>query len=139
MPLEWNQEKMTTGLADIDEEHKEWIRRFNDFDNAVANDKGREALQNALRFYIQYTETHFAREEAYMTQYQCPVAAANRAAHQAFRARLAEIEEWVRQEGGTMLEVVSLVLMLEEWMANHICTIDVQLRGVVGGQPPNFQ
>lgn len=134
MALEWNYEKMTTGLADIDEEHQEWIRRFNQFDGAVANHEGRAALQDALRFYVQYTETHFAREEAYMTQYRCPVAEANRAAHQAFRARLAEIEEWVKQEGATLVEVVSMDLLLEEWMANHISTIDVQLRGVVRDQ-----
>jgi hemerythrin len=131
MSLEWNYEKMTTGLAEIDDEHKEWIRRFNEFENAVAEHKGREALGGALQFYIQYTETHFAHEEACMARYECPVAEANLAAHRAFRARLAEIEGWVKQEGATLVEVVSLKLMLQEWMANHISLIDVQLRGNV--------
>jgi hemerythrin len=133
MPLEWEYEKMTTGLPDIDDEHKEWIRRFNEFDSAIAGQKGQDHIESALRFYLQYTESHFAHEEAYMTQYQCPAAAANQAAHQAFRVQLYEIEGWVKQEGSSLFEVVSLKLMLEEWMTNHICTIDVQLRDAARG------
>jgi hemerythrin len=133
MALEWEYEKMTTGLADIDDEHKEWIRRFNEFDSAVTSDGGQDALQSALRFFLQYTESHFAHEEAIMTRYQCPAAAANQAAHKGFRAQLAEIEGWVMQEGASLFEVVSLKLLLEEWMTNHICTIDVQLRDSARG------
>jgi hemerythrin len=131
MTIKWDYEKMTTGLPEINEQHKEWIRRFNEFDNAVVNRKGQDVLQSAIRFFAQYTETHFAREEACMTQYHCPAEAANRVAHDGFRAKLSEIKDWVEQEGATMVEVMALELALEEWLVNHICTIDVQLRDVV--------
>jgi hemerythrin len=129
MAIEWDHDKMTTGLPDIDEQHKEWIRRFNEFDNAVANRKGLEAIQSTLSFLTQYTETHFVHEEACMTQCNCPATAVNRSAHDGFRARLSEIKGWVKQEGATIVEVVALKLELEAWLINHICTIDVQLRG----------
>jgi len=38
---------------------------------------------------------------------------------------------WVEQEGATMVEVMALEQALEEWLVNHICAIDVQLRDVV--------
>jgi hemerythrin len=129
MAIEWNDEKMATGLPEIDAQHKEWIRRFNEFDDAVVSQKGQGAIQSALDFLTQYSEIHFAGEEASMARLNSPALAANRAAHDEFRGKLAEINAWVKREGVTMVEVIALKLMLEEWLVNHICTIDVQLRG----------
>lgn len=128
MAIEWNDEKMATGFPEIDTQHKEWIRRINEFDDAVVNHKGQEAIQNTLDFLAQYSETHFAGEEALMTQHNSPVQEANRAAHNEFRGKLSEIRSWVKNEGATSVEVVALKDALEEWLVNHICTVDVQLR-----------
>ena len=133
MAIEWNAEKMATGFPEIDAQHKEWIRRINEFDDAVVNRKGQEAIQNTLDFLTQYSETHFASEEAIMAQRNSPVQEANRAAHDEFRGKLAEIRAWVKNEGATSVEVVELRFVLEQWLVNHICTIDVQLRNVVPG------
>ena len=35
MAIEWNEAKLGTGLPDIDEQHRERLRRYNEFDNAV--------------------------------------------------------------------------------------------------------
>ena len=129
MAIKWNDEKMATGLPEIDSQHKEWIRRFNEFEDAVVNGKGQDAIRNTLGFLEQYAEIHFAHEESSMTRYNSPTQAINRAAHDEFRGKLAEIKAWVKHEGVTTVEVVALKAMLEEWLVNHICTIDVQLRG----------
>jgi len=130
MAIEWNDEKMATGFPEIDTQHKEWIRRINEFDDAVVNHKGLEVIQNTLDFLAQYSETHFAGEEALMTQHNSLVQEANRAAHNEFRGKLSEIRTWVKNEGATSVEVVALKNALEEWLVNHICTVDVQLRKV---------
>ena len=39
MTINWDAEKMTTGIGEIDEQHKEWIRRFNEFDDAVTSQR----------------------------------------------------------------------------------------------------
>jgi hemerythrin-like metal-binding protein len=133
MAIKWDYDKMTTGVDEIDAEHQEWIRRFNEFDSAINKDEGQTALRSALSFYLDYTASHFAHEETYMARYQCPAAEANRLAHLAFKTHVAETDAWVKQEGASLFEVVTLRLMLEEWMTNHICTIDVQLRDAVTG------
>ena len=130
MAIEWNDEKMTTGFSEIDAQHKEWIRRINEFDDAVINRKGLEAIQNTLDFLTQYSEAHFADEEVIMAQYHSPVQETNRAAHDEFRGELAEIRSWVKNEGATSVEVVELKFALEQWLVKHICTVDVQLRNV---------
>jgi hemerythrin-like metal-binding protein len=132
MSIEWDFVKMTTGLAEIDAQHKEWIRRFNEFDEAVMHWKGLEAFQEAFTFLEGYTETHFTLEERRMEEYRCPSRAANLVAHLAFLGKLEEIRNWVQQGGASPVEVLELKTALEEWLAMHICTIDVRLREVVG-------
>ncbi|MBT3336392.1 MAG: hypothetical protein HN855_12600 [Anaerolineae bacterium] len=77
MAIEWN-EDMSTGIPEIDEEHKEWLRRYNEFDNAVSNQQGKELTKVALRFFEQYTEFHFPNEEWRASNHPSPVAEKNR-------------------------------------------------------------
>ncbi len=129
MPIEWDEAKLGTGLPDIDEQHKEWIRRFNDFDDAVAKGEDPGIIFNTLAFLVQYTETHFSHEENRMEACACPALAENHAAHNDFNARLNEMLSWLEQTRPTAVEVFVLKKDLEAWLTNHISTIDVQLRG----------
>jgi len=128
MPIEWNEAKLGTGLPDIDEQHREWLRRYNEFDDAVMKGQGLEVIFSTLAFMVQYTETHFSHEEARMAECGCQAQNANRAAHDQFRTRLDEMLSWLENTRPTAVEVVILKQELEDWLVNHICTIDVQLR-----------
>ena len=130
MAIEWNDEKMATGFPKIDAQHKAWIHQINEFDDAVVNRKGQEVIQNTLDFLTQYSETHFVDEETIMAQLNSPALEPNRAAHDEFRRKLAEIRAWVKNEGATSVEVIELKDALEKWLVNHICTVDIQLRNV---------
>ena len=130
MAIEWNEAKLGTGLPDIDEQHKEWLRRYNEFDNAVMNGQGLDVIFSTLAFMVQYTETHFSHEEARMAECGCKAQGANRAAHDQFRIRLDEMLSWLENARPTSVEVVILKQELEDWLTNHISTIDVQLRNV---------
>jgi hemerythrin-like metal-binding protein len=129
MPIEWDDEKLGTGLPDIDEQHKEWIRRYNEFDVAVVNGQGPATIFNTLAFLVQYTETHFSHEEDRMETCGCPAQSENLRAHNHFRAHLDEMLSWLEQAKPTSVEVVVLKQELEDWLTNHISTIDIQLRG----------
>ena len=129
MTIQWDEQRMTTGVPEIDAQHKEWIRRFNEFEEAVVNHKGQEAIQATLDFLGRYAETHFADEEARMISSKSPALEENRSDHDVFRRKLAEIRSWVEREGATTVEVLALRGTLEDWLVNHICTIDVKLRG----------
>jgi hemerythrin len=121
--------KLGTGLPDIDEQHREWLRRYNEFDNAVMKGQGSEVIFSTLAFMGQYTETHFSHEEARMEECGCHAQDANRAAHDQFRTRLDEVLSWLESARPTTAEVVILKQELEDWLTNHISTIDVKLRG----------
>jgi hemerythrin-like metal-binding protein len=91
--------------------------------------QGHEVIFSTLAFMVQYTETHFSHEEVRMAECGCQAKDANRAAHDQFRARLDEMLSWLENERPTTVEVVILKQELEDWLTNHISTIDVKLRG----------
>jgi hemerythrin len=126
MTIEWN-ESMSTGVPEIDKEHKEWLRRFNKFDEAVINRLGMEAVQEALAFFEQYTETHFPHEEEISRHRSAQMVQKNREQHKEFRGKIQEIRGWIEQEGVSMVEVMSLKMEMEDWLTNHIRKVDVQL------------
>jgi hemerythrin len=127
MPLVWDQLQMTTRLPEIDEEHKEWIRRFNEFDQAVTLGRGVEAVEETLNFLAEYAEAHFKHEEALAEQHHSPVAALNHENHNQFRAQLQEIRRWTQQDGASTVEVVAIKLEMEQWLVNHICKVDTRI------------
>ncbi len=132
MVITWYQESMTTGVPEIDAEHKELLRRFNDFYEAVKNRHGKEALEQTLTFLTSYTASHFTHEEACMNRLRCPAAEANKAAHDALRGEIAKIKSRIASEGIQSLDVVQLEKILGDWLRTHICSVDVRLRECVG-------
>ncbi len=52
MSIVWDEARLGTGLPDIDEQHREWIRRYNDFDSAVANGEEPGIIFNTLAFLV---------------------------------------------------------------------------------------
>ena len=50
MQINWDPNKMATGVPEVDAQHQEWIRRYNEFDAAVSHGQGLEAVQSALDF-----------------------------------------------------------------------------------------
>lgn len=136
MTIEWDQQAMTTGSFETDEEHREWIRRFNEFESAVLNRRGLDAINRSLQFFAEYSNTHFPHEEALMDRYACPAAALNRADHDKFREKLQQLQTWIQIEGSSPVEVVQLKSDLENWLVNHICKVDIQLREALRAAPP---
>jgi hemerythrin len=128
MIIKWDHEKMTTGVPEVDAQHQEWIRRYNEFDEAVSQGMGLEIVGSTLDFFTNYAETHFRLEEAYMNKRHCPAAEANRIGHERMRNILAASKEYMERKGVSMMQVTILKKEMQEWLVEHILTIDIQLR-----------
>jgi hemerythrin-like metal-binding protein len=124
----WDPQKMATGVSDVDAQHQEWIRRYNQFNEAIHQGKGIESVQSTLDFFIDYADIHFKLEEAAMAERNCPAAKANLAAHQQMRNILAGFKSYSQKHGYSMPEMLGLKMKMEQWLVEHILTIDIQLR-----------
>ena len=108
MAIEWNQAEMSTGMQQVDEEHQEWIRRFNEFDAAVIAGHGLESVQQTLEFMANYAENHFIHEETLTDNPRSEAAQLNESEHERFREKIAYLRKWIGQDGASSVEVVSV-------------------------------
>jgi hemerythrin len=139
MMREWSDD-YSIGIEGIDRQHRMIFTLAKDVETAL--NEGRAAqeygvLLHALALYVRY---HFGFEEQCMNLYHCPVAQQNQAAHATFTARLAEFQQRYAARGFKHVEACALLAVIDEWLVDHICGIDVQLRASVhnagGGATP---
>ena len=126
MVVEWH-ESMSTGLVDIDEEHKEWLRRFNQFGQSLGSENSTDQMYVALRFFEIYTDFHFAHEEDRVLNKQSPYATKNRREHGLIKKMIRDLKQRIKQEGAGPEEVVELKLEMDRWLLDHIRKTDVLL------------
>ena len=125
--ITWD-DSMSTGLPEIDGQHKELIERYNTFAEALARDGFIIAEAGDLLDFLQfYAVWHFEREEHCFEQYQCPIAAANKEAHAQFIEMFGQFYEQWQQHGMDSQLIEETYGELGTWIENHIRRLDTQL------------
>ncbi len=134
--ITWD-DSLSTGLPNIDDQHKELIEHFNILLEAVEQGRGREETGKILDFLTFYAEWHFEREERCMDEYNCPAAEENKTAHEYFRVKFGQLCRRY-QESDTDDEIIhDTVRELAVWFVNHISRIDTKLNRCVPGHQPD--
>lgn len=128
MRINWDPSEMATGVPEVDAQHQEWLRRYNEFDEAISQGMGLDAMRRTLDFFATYAETHFRFEEACMVERNCPAEEANRLAHERMRNILGGLKRYMGQKGISLIQVGILQREMHEWLVKHILTVDIQLR-----------
>jgi hemerythrin len=126
MPLTWNP-SMTTGMQNLDDQHKELFAQVNNLLAAMSRGAGKDELGKTLDFLGSYAVKHFQQEEAAMASRQCPAAAANKLAHQRFLQVFGALQDEIRRDGPTTVLVLKAQRELSGWLSGHIAQIDTQL------------
>jgi hemerythrin len=125
--IDWNPKTMATGMSVVDAQHQEWLRRYNNFDEAISQGRGPESIKSTLDFFIAYTDIHFKFEEELMEKRRCAAASANHADHEQMRQMLSGFS---KNQAYSVNEIIGLKLRMKEWLLKHILTIDIQLRNL---------
>ena len=126
------EEKYSTGVDELDKQHKNLFQYANDLEDCVNNDiLSKETTDRMLLFLDQYIKVHFSREETCMYKYLCPVATKNKEAHQRFIREFKATEAKVKGEKNYGKSLKELHCFLETWLIEHICKIDTQLKPCV--------
>ena len=129
--LTWD-EKYSTGVDQLDKQHKSLFQYTNDLGEYIRNNFGSQRTTNSMMLFLeQYVKAHFNQEEACMHKYLCPIASKNKEAHQAFILKFKAIQEMIRDEKTSDKALKELHHFLEEWIKEHLCKIDVQLKPCV--------
>ena len=118
-----------TGMKQIDDEHRELFRILNELHELFANefiedkyDHTRELLDR-LR---DYTQCHFAHEEAYMESIAHPELELQRRQHNAFTAKISEMDA-ILPSGSQQAFLDDLLQYLVTWLYRHIISSDMMI------------
>ena len=126
------EEKYSTGVAELDKQHKNLFQYTNDLGEFVNNNTvSKQTTDRMMRFLGQYIKVHFNHEETCMYRNLCPVAAKNKDAHQKFIQQFKSTEERIKDEDSSDKALGELHHFLETWLVEHICKIDTQLKTCV--------
>ena len=119
MPLMvWN-EKMSVGIASIDEQHKKLVGMLNDLFDGVQAGKAAEVLGQVLDGLIAYTAAHFKFEEEHFTKTGYPATAAHKKEHDDLTKQVLDVQAKYKSgvTGTLSLEVMNF---LKNWLVTHI-------------------
>ncbi|MCX7172922.1 MAG: bacteriohemerythrin [Proteobacteria bacterium] len=112
--------ELSTGVPTLDEQHQAIFVCLNELEKAVG-DKTMLSTIHALEQLRRYTHEHFAEEERLMIMVGYPRIDAHIAAHRDFRHRLLELRRTYLDHDISS----ELILMLREWLAEHIAGTDM--------------
>ena len=122
---------MTTGVDSLDAQHKQLISWLNDLLSAMSLGRGRSEIEGLLNQLGVYAATHFRDEEECMARYECPVAAANAAAHKDFVVTFTSFKREFERDGASAHLVVRVESELMRWLSGHIKRTDTQLAAYI--------
>lgn len=126
-------ESMSVGVGVLDNDHKRLLEMFNGLLRTGVSTKSKDDLIPLIEGLRDYTDVHFRREEAFMERHGFPDLEAHRAAHRYF---VDEVEKLAGDLGGgqTMMLRIDLILLLKEWLIEHIQTTDKQYQPYMAGE-----
>jgi len=119
--LGWD-DKLSTGFAEIDSDHKSLFDYINVLEAAVGERRGLEMSKGVLGGLIDYAKYHFAREEAIFTKQEGYKGVdAHLAQHRQF---VAEVEKYSDSLSSDVDISDDMAHFLSEWLVRHIMTVD---------------
>jgi len=125
--LKWN-DRLKTGIELIDRQHQELLMRMGRFYEACEQGAGMGELEELLDFVSEYVQIHFRDEENLMLQYEYPGYPAQLAHHRKATQCIRQMKDIA---GGQQAETLDLLKIagrtIQEWLINHIFTMDMAM------------
>lgn len=116
--IKW-QKKFSVGLADIDEQHKHFIKILNDVH--AKREKKNDDLKDELNELVEYARIHFTTEEGYFDNWKYPYSDEHKQIHAKL---ISDVLKFKRRfdEGENIME--ELTDFLKEWLEVHLKIYD---------------
>jgi len=126
MLLDWSPD-LATGVAEIDEQHREIFKRIGKLTGACRAGKGKHEIEETFAFLSDYVLTHFGMEEALMEKFNYPDYPFHKVQHRKFMQNFLEMKEKLEAEGTSSELAIQANVLLMDWLAVHIRNYDKSL------------
>jgi hemerythrin len=119
--ITWDQ-SYSVKVAQLDDDHQKLFSYVNTLHEAMHAGKGSSVIQSIVADLVNYTQTHFHREEALMEQTKFPGREAHRREHQKLIAQVGNFRKAL--DSGERVNTVAVLEFLREWLTKHIHGMD---------------
>ena len=128
-PIEWN-EKLLTGVTEIDSQHKILVDAINDANSRLMEDHDIKLVEQITKDLLSYAIFHFETEEDLMQQYgydgeSTEDAQLHQKQHREFSSQVLAVRDGLRD--GKEISREDLLAFLNGWLTSHIMNTDQRL------------
>lgn len=114
---------LRVGVGVIDDDHRVLIEMLNELARAMRAGSAAEVARRTLDGLVEYTQSHFGREETLMARHRYPGREAHVKAHVGFRAKVSEVVAEL-EAGNAHALSFELLGFLQQWLVDHIQRAD---------------
>ncbi|MEZ4873217.1 MAG: bacteriohemerythrin [Bdellovibrionales bacterium] len=120
----WDDELYSVGISRIDNEHKQLIGLINAVYDMKQKNREYTYLKKILNTLVEYTETHFTKEEKLMEKMGYPKLYEHHLQHKTFIDRLNYFIKMYEEEPHEERQLDQIINFLGSWLSSHILVLD---------------
>jgi hemerythrin len=120
-------DSLLIGVDKIDLQHRKLVGIVDEVMAACIEERGRDVVEKALDFLLNYTKEHFEDEEALQAEVGYPGLEAHKRIHDQFIMTASALMNDFMEKGPRPTLVKTLNVTLVDWLVNHICTEDKKI------------
>lgn len=129
--------KYCLGIEEMDVQHARWIQLISEFRSAASgllrDQAAFDAAAFALERLLDYTNTHFASEEAFLATRQYPDLEAHKRQHRELKTVVVKLLKEIREHSSSNTPL-KLNLFVSIWLLEHIMQDDGKYARFILGQ-----
>ena len=119
--FEWK-DSYSVDILSIDNDHQGLLKIINQLFEAMSHGKASDLISEYIIQLLNYTKTHFEREEYYFSTTNYPDTFEHKLQHQFFIEKIQEFK--TQLENGDKKISIELIKFLSDWLINHIIISD---------------
>jgi len=113
-----------TGIDEIDRQHRDLFKKFDNFSIAIYNGEGKNQLKELMAFIDSYINNHFKEEEELLSLNNYPDIYKHLEYHKKFTSIFGIFKKEFEKRGGDTYMALQLEKEIRGWWKNHILTVD---------------
>ena len=117
----WSDE-YSINVKEMDDQHKKLADIINEFDDAVQAREEEDILKITLENLMDYTETHFTREEELMMQHKYPAFDVHKEEHNSLTHAVIALYKMYKNDDKDTATKIAFLLV--HWLLDHIMKED---------------
>lgn len=130
--MQWT-EKMSVGLKELDDDHKQIIKAINQLEANAGKEARGQVVRQCLLGLRRYAEFHFAREEKVLGVTDFPGLEVQKSEHRDFIEKIRGVSQRFDEDPEDTCAFINdeLLTFLRDWLTHHILIEDMAYKPFV--------